>query len=228
MSTNSLGQNKRLTFGASQVVVSVISSSVFNLGMDVWAHLDIVYMWSWIFINEFKVEQWGGGSEENSTASDPWCLSFFSCSHLHFSLSVSLSISLFLSRSPWSVYFQHLCERIDIKTLARSLLSNSLCAMPKPLYVLFSSLCESSNLFSHYLCLMVDQAAECLDRPVPHKHTHAPTRTLTHTEFVGLLHMLSARHTQREVQPCSTMPPFCLRQLRPSLHCVLCVSKKLL
>lgn len=44
MSTNSLGQNERLTFTASQVVVSVKSSRVFNLGMDVWAHLDIVYI----------------------------------------------------------------------------------------------------------------------------------------------------------------------------------------
>lgn len=135
MSTNSLGQNKRLTFWASQVVVSVISSRVFNLGMEVWAHLDIVYMWSWIFINEFKVEQWGGGSEENSTASDPWCLSFFSCSHLHFFLSVSLPISLFLSRSSRPVYFQHLSERIDVKTLAQTVLSNSLSAMPEPVYV---------------------------------------------------------------------------------------------
>ena len=134
MSTNSLGQNKRLTFWASQVVVPVISSRVFNLGMEVWAHLDIVYMWSWIFINEFKVEQWGGGSEENSTASDPRCLSFFSCSHLHFFLSVSLPISLFLSRSSRPVYFQHLSERIDVKTLAQTVLSNSLSATPEPVY----------------------------------------------------------------------------------------------
>lgn len=135
MSTNSLGQKKRLTFRASQVVVSVISSRVFNLGMDVWAHLDIVYIPSWIFINKFEVEQWGGGSEENSTASDPWCLSSFSCSHLHFFLSVSLSVSLFLSGLSRPVYFQHLSERIDIKTLTQALLSNSLSAMPKPVYV---------------------------------------------------------------------------------------------
>lgn len=155
MSTNSLGQNETLTFWASQVVVSVISSSIFNLGMDVWAHLDIVYMWSWIFINEFKVEQWGGGSEENSTASDPWCLSFFSCSHLHFFLSVSLSVSLFLSRSTRSVYFQHLSKRIDIKPLAQTLMSNSLCATPKPAYVsiIYHSwslwICEVQWLFKH-------------------------------------------------------------------------------
>lgn len=44
MSTNGPGQSESLTFGASQVAASVIGSSVFNLGTNVWAHLDIVYM----------------------------------------------------------------------------------------------------------------------------------------------------------------------------------------
>lgn len=177
MSANSLGQNKRLTFWASQVVVSVISSSVFNLGMDVWAHLDIVYMWSWIFINKFKVEQWGRGSEENSTASDPWCLCFFSCSHLHFFLSVSL----FLSRSSRPVYFQHLSERIDIKTLTQMLLGNSLYTMPKPVYVSIIyrvlAVCGSVNLFSHYPHSVAWPSMRVPGQTLPHEHTHTHTQS---------------------------------------------------
>lgn len=175
MSTNSLGPNKKLTFGASQVVLSVISSWVFNLGMDVWAHLDIVYMWSWIFINEFKVEQWGGGSGENSTASDPRCLSFFSCAHLHFLLSVSLSISLFLFRSSRPVYFQHLSQRIDIKTSTQTLLSNLLSTMPESVY---------ASVIYHTRCLWISECLQPLfmldgwsrnqasGHTLPRKHTH--------------------------------------------------------
>lgn len=156
MSTNSLGQNKKLTFWASQVVVSVISSRVFNLGLDVWVHLDIVYMWNWIFINEFKVEQWGGGSEENSAASDPSCLCFFLCSNLHFFLSVSL----FLSRSSRPDYFQHLCERTDIKTRRNCWVTNSL--KSRFMCRLFTTL--NLNLSSQYPCSMVDQTSEWLGR----------------------------------------------------------------
>lgn len=53
----------------------------------------------------------------------------------HARIYISLSVSLFLSGSSRPVYFQHLSERIDIKTLTQALLSNSLSAMPKPVYV---------------------------------------------------------------------------------------------
>lgn len=53
----------------------------------------------------------------------------------HAHIYISFVLFLFLSRSTRPAYFQHLSERIDMKTLTETLLSNSLRGTPKPVYV---------------------------------------------------------------------------------------------